>query len=106
MADLTEEDLVYLRTQIGSGLNGSDAQDRFDRLGNTRLVVKEILEQRLADLLAQPATFNVAGEYSQSTAENIKALQQQLENLGSAGTDGFSGISTLRVVTPVASRWR
>lgn len=99
MALLTEAQLTYLHDQLGDDADETEMQDRFDRLGDVTLVVTEMLQRRLANLLASPSSFSVSGEYSQNTSDNIKALQAQLAGVGS--TSGT--LSTVRVVKPTAS---
>src|SRR5687767_9623527 len=76
---LGTEDLIWVRRKIGTGTpTDDDLDDVYDRVGSREEVVKEVLETRLADLLANPAQFSVSGEYSQNTGANIAALQKAL----------------------------
>jgi hypothetical protein len=103
MAALTVVDLAYLHAQLGTDADEDDLQERYDRLGTTAGVVREVLQQRLADLLVTPAQFAVPGEYTQGTGENIKALQAQLAELG--GVDGTASLE-VRVLPPPPRRLR
>lgn len=97
MAALTEDQLALARVELGTELNEDDLQERYDRLGNDLpLAIVEVLRQRLADLLAAPASFSTP-DYSQTTTENIKALVAQIAELNSAGS---GGLSVVRVVQP------
>lgn len=99
MADLTDEQLILLRRQVGGSPSDDDLQEAFDRLGDLAEVAREVLQIRLANLRAAPATFAVPGEYSQSTAENLRALEAQLAGLAQVG-DLAAGAGQVRVVCP------
>ncbi len=94
---LEYEDLQWVRNQIGDATPPTDAtlDARYDALGDRTAVVKEVIDRRLANLLSDPASFSVSGEYSQSTEANIRALQAKLEDLG-----GSSGESSVRMIGP------
>jgi hypothetical protein len=98
---LSTDQLVDIRRQIGDTVPPSDADLNaiYDRTGDVDELVREVLERRLATLLASPAQFSVAGEYSQSTAANIEALRKQLGDLP-------GGLTSVRVVEAPAPRPR
>lgn len=83
---LTLEQSAYFRSQLGTTIDEPDLESRLSRLGDEESVAREVLDQRLADLLAKPAQFAVPGEYSENRGENIKALQSKLAGLGGTGT--------------------
>lgn len=95
MATLTDDQLVYLHDHLGADADETDAQDRYDRLGDLDAVIVEMLKRRISDLSNTPAQFSVSGEYSQNTSENLKALQTKL-------ADFKGGLSTVRIVKPAA----
>lgn len=82
---LTPTDLRYTRRRLGSLPADADLDTLYDTLvleGKTspvEWVILETLETRLADLIRNPATFSVSGEYSQSTAANIEALKAEIK---------------------------
>lgn len=94
---LSPEDLIWVRNQIGDAIPPTDADldTRYDVLADRAEVAREVLDRRLANLLATPATFAVSGEYSQSTESNIKTTEAKLAALG--GSTGSAGV---RIVTP------
>lgn len=77
---LSGDDLRYLRRKVGSSPDDATLQTTYDAYvgqGKTYPLEWTILdtwEVRYADLLANPATFAVSGEYSQSTGDNIDAI--------------------------------
>lgn len=89
---LEPEDLVWVRNQIGDTTPPTDADlhGRYDIVGDRVLVVKEVLDRRLANLLSDPASFSVPGEYSQDVRDNIAALKAKLSELG--GSSGVGGV--------------
>jgi hypothetical protein len=82
---LSGGDLRYLRRKVGSLPDDAALQTIYDAYEADAAdqplewVVLDVLEGRLADLIRNPATFAVAGEYSQSTAANIAALEDQIK---------------------------
>lgn len=97
MALLTEVDLAYLRSEIGTAVDEDDVQDRYDRLGSVRAVAAEVVRQRLADLLTGPGSFAVSGVYSESNDAVIRALQ---------ATSARLELAAERDVTPAATLHR
>lgn len=97
---LSTAETQYLRTKVGSGVDPAVLQEAYDRLLDLDAVAREILEIRRADLLAQPDSFTVVGEYSQSTAKQLEGIDSVLASLG-----GISdlGSGSVRVVDPAAS---
>lgn len=93
---LTAAELIELRAVIGKGTPPTDADlnTKFDRLGSVTLVAREVLSERLADLLTKPTSFSIPGEYSESRGGQIKALQEQLVALGGGVLSG-TRIATL-----------
>jgi hypothetical protein len=81
--DLTEADLAYLHSELGSDLAGEDDwQDRYDRLGSLVAVADEVVRGRLADLLADGPGISIPGVFTeQGKADFIKALQAQSARL-------------------------
>ena len=88
---LTEDQVQVLRRQVGDRPTTQELQDIYDRTGSLTATAREILEVRLANYQADPASFSVHGEYSQDTGTNIAALQKALAELG----DLDSGDSSL-----------
>ena len=102
-AQLTDEQLAYLRAELGPETTAEEVQARWERLGDPQLVAVEVVRERLAALQAGPATFSLAGVYSQSTAENLRSYREQLARLtGAAGSGGHE--VTRRRVRPVRGR--
>lgn len=96
---LTAQQRAYFRSQLGTTLDEVDLEARLVRLEyDEAAAAREVLDQRLADLLTKPASFSVPGEYSESRAENIKALQEKVKGLG----HGSGG--SIRTVQPTY-RW-
>lgn len=73
-----------MREWIGSTPADSVVQATYDEVGSERATVRRILNTRRADLIANPASFSIPGEYSQSTADNLKYIAALLEQLDDA----------------------
>lgn len=86
---LDPDQLAAVRDEIGTiePPSDSDLDDIHERKGGLVGVVRAVWAQRLADLMAEPATFSVSGEYSQSTGKNIEAIQARLAELSSFPDD-------------------
>ncbi|MEU8682986.1 hypothetical protein [Streptomyces sp. NPDC048611] len=74
----------WLLAQLGTNTNLSDLEARYTRLGKARAVAIEVLTQRKADLIAQPASVNVSSVVGVTYTENIKALERQIALLEAA----------------------
>jgi len=76
---------------------------RFDETGSARTTVEQILRQRRADFVADPASYTIGGKYTQNAASNIIALERDLDRLlmlpDDLGVDPVTG-----EVTPPAMR--
>jgi hypothetical protein len=84
---LTEAQLATLRRRVGNAPDDAGLQAVYDRTESLTETVREILEIRLANLLADPASYSIAGEYSQDTSANIKAIESALAWLGNLDDD-------------------
>lgn len=87
---LAEDELALVRAEIGAAdpPSDSDLDDIHDRRGGLVGVVREIWASRLADFLADPASFSVdSGSYSQNAGKNIEAIQRRLGELSSYPDD-------------------
>lgn len=84
--------LGQIRDWVGSQPDDATVESFYSRLGNgtVETAALSILRQRRADLEANPETFNVQGDYSQSTGKNLDSLNSrigQLEALTGYGGD-------------------
>ncbi|MGQ4393795.1 hypothetical protein ACN6K5_003581 [Streptomyces violaceoruber] len=78
---LTPAVTAWLKGELGSTVDLTDLETRYQRLGTARAVALEVLRERLADLRSQPATLTVTGVVGLGTGENIKAYERQIEAL-------------------------
>lgn len=83
------DQLALVRDEIGFTEPPStpDLDDIYDRKGGLVGVVRVVWSQRLADLFANPASFSISGEYSQSTGDNMKYIQARLAELSGVADD-------------------
>jgi len=75
--------LAWLRSQLGTATDMADLELRYTRLGTVRAVAIEVLYERKAALIAQPASVNVSSVVSVTFTENIKAIERQIAILES-----------------------
>lgn len=71
----------WLQSQLGTSTDLADLTARYERLASARAVALEVLRERLAELLTQPATVTVSGVVGIGTAENIKAYERKIAAL-------------------------
>lgn len=87
---LSDDDLKVVRSRVGNAALEEDLHERYDRLGSVEDVIRETLSARLANLLDQPASFTVPGDYGQDVGANISALEKSLR-----GETGLAGPSVV-----------
>lgn len=104
----TDDELVTVRSWVPWD-PPTDAQldAAHDRLGRSMWrVIEEQLRTRLSTLVGSPATFAVAGEYSQSTGENIRQLREDLATVRQyivaeeAGEENPTSIAGAQLIRP------
>jgi hypothetical protein len=81
VVDLTDEELAYIRSEVGATPDDDDLQERYERLGSVTDVIVEVLRGRRAAFVNAPASVNVPGEIAVNTSANITALDRQLDRL-------------------------
>lgn len=74
---------AWLLAQLGTNTPTADLETRYNRLGSARAVALEVLYERKAALLQQPASVNVSSVVGVTFTENIKALERQIALLES-----------------------
>lgn len=99
---LTVAQLAYLRSEIGTTEPPDDGELEvaYARLGTVEAVAAEVIRGRLADLLAEPASFTVEG-YSENNAANIAALTKQSQRLDAAVSLAAGGSFSRSTLTRV-----
>jgi hypothetical protein len=97
MAALTVNQIAEIRDEVGDNPPDADLQGVYDRVGTLGGTIYSVLARRLANLRANPASFMVVGEYSQSTAANIKALEDQLAKWAEFAPNQGSSLGILRL---------
>jgi len=75
---LTAPVQAWLLSQLGTATPVADLDTRYTRLGTARAVALEVLYERKAALIQQPASVNVSSVVSVAFTENIKALERQI----------------------------
>lgn len=80
---MDEATRAWLLAQLGTATPTADLDTRYLRLATGRAVAIEVLYERKAALLAQPASVSVSGVVSVVFSENIKALERQISILES-----------------------
>ena len=101
MADLTADELAYARTKLGTSMDAADLQARYNRLDSLPNAIGEVLDQRVADMLASPLSFAVPGEYSENREGNIRQLAALADQVRT--DDPTTGLSTVRVSNPIVN---
>lgn len=67
------QDLMWVRAKVGDDPDDATLDDIFDTegIGSRELCALWVLENRLANFLSSPATFNIEGVYSESSSANL-----------------------------------
>ena len=104
---MTEAELLTIRDEVGTVPTDTEIGDIYDRLGSVGGTIYALLSRQLAELLNNPASFNVSGEYSQDVRANIEALQKKIQAYAAfaPGAEGV-GLSQVNLVEPARRRRR
>lgn len=78
-----------------------DVAARIGRLGSPQLAALQILRTQLADLLADPASIDAQGDWSQDTKANIDAYEKRIVQLEEATGQGTVTVTGLTTYTPL-----
>ncbi|GEM_PF-6771034 len=96
-----------IREWVGSQPTADLIEEAFTRTGTVEAAALSILRARRADLVnaeLNPETFNVQGDYSQSTRVNIAALDADIARLEKLTGTGPDTIRVGQLVRPTNSR--
>jgi hypothetical protein len=104
MADLTDEELAFLRAKVGDKPADDQLQEIFDREGSKEKAALWILENRLANYLSRPGSQNIPGQYSDSVEANIRALQGSLKGLTSVVDEADPNEGSVMFTAPIPPR--
>lgn len=102
---MTEAELLTIRDEVGEAPADQEIEDIYGRVGSVGGAIYALLSRQLSELLNNPASFNVSGEYSQDVRANIEALQRKLQAYA-AFAPGVDGVGQVRIVEPVRRRRR
>lgn len=94
MADLTDAQLAYIRSEVGSDTPSEDELNEvYARLGTPEEVVAELLRTRLADMIADSGSLTIPGAIALGgpSSEAIKALAARVDRAESAATAADTG---------------
>ncbi|MFC4512207.1 hypothetical protein [Streptomyces ehimensis] len=70
--------MSWLLAQLGPDTDTTDLQTRYLRLRSARAVALEILNERLAKLLAEPLKVSVNGVVTVDQTTNVSALERRI----------------------------
>lgn len=106
---ITDDAIAVIRSWVGSTWDEDDISDRFDRLGSYDATVLEILNQQMADLELQPASFSVPG-LSISNGQNMVSLGETIKRFRASSTgldtDTIKAVRFVPSVRPDHNRCR
>ena len=95
--------LAEIRVWTGSTPDDTELAARYQRLGTVEATALEVLRERLAQMLAEPARYSIDGDASWSYEKNIEALRESVSSLASAVATANGTGSTLTVGRMVRS---
>lgn len=96
--------LAQIRDLVGSQPDDDSIEATYlrDDMGTVNLAALSILRRRRSDMELAPETFNVQGDYSQSTGKNLDALNKRIAELEALCGVGSSTLSTGQLVRGVS----
>lgn len=75
---MNSEVLRWLTAQIGPDSDPADLGQRYERLRSARAVAQEVLQERIAALLAEPLRVSINGIATIDQTSNVAALERRL----------------------------
>ncbi|PCG85457.1 hypothetical protein CIB93_13970 [Streptomyces sp. WZ.A104] len=76
--------LRWLLAQLGPDTDPADLTQRYERLGSARDVALEVLNERIASLVAEPLKVTVNGVATIDHTANVAALERRYTQVASA----------------------
>lgn len=101
---ITAADLAAVRAWVGTAIDDADVDAVWVVQLNVELTALQLLRQRRADFVADPAQFAVQGDYSQNVADNLRALDAQIGQLERLTGTGASVVTTGVLSKPTGAR--
>lgn len=99
--------LDAIREWVGSTPDDNTVESTYQRtgVGTVARAALAILRKRRADLLAQPAEWDLDGDYGQKTGKNLDELNAQIAALEAiTGAAGAGTMTTSQLVRPDRTR--
>ncbi|MFE2149082.1 hypothetical protein ACFXAO_03475 [Streptomyces lavendulae] len=75
---MTSEVLRWLMAQLGPDSDPADLEQRYERLHSARAVAQEVLQERIAALLAEPLRVSINGIATIDQTSNLAAFERRL----------------------------
>ncbi|MFD8023677.1 hypothetical protein ACFV6G_25045 [Streptomyces lavendulae] len=75
---MNSEVLRWLMAQLGPDSDPADLGQRYERLRSARAVAQEVLQERIAALLAEPLRVSINGIATIDQTNNVAALERRL----------------------------
>jgi hypothetical protein len=101
---IAADDLAIVRSWCGTAAGTSastyteaDLTARMDRLADAHAVALEVLRQMRADLLADPASLTLTGDYAHDVAANLAGLDHNITQLERLVGDAAGTVSVSRL---------
>lgn len=95
---MTTDQKFDARRWVGNSPSDATLDDNYDRLGDVRAVIREILETRRAEFMRQPASFAIAGAYSQTNGGKVADLNTLLSALDGSNVDGTDDVQRTKLL--------
>ncbi|MEV6678608.1 hypothetical protein AB0N09_17365 [Streptomyces erythrochromogenes] len=105
---MNSEVLRWLMAQLGPDTDPADLEQRYERLHSARAVAQEVLQERIAALLAEPLRVSINGIATIDQTSNVAALERRLAQVaGQAGPDDAEEVALVAVTSfPLVARAR
>ncbi|WP_158692762.1 hypothetical protein [Streptomyces roseochromogenus] len=76
--------LRWLQAQLGPDVDTTDLTSRYERLGSARAVALEVVQERIAVLVAEPLKVTVNGVVTIDNSANVAALERRAAHINAA----------------------
>lgn len=81
MVDLNENQVAWLRDEVGDTPSTDELNVMFERIGAVRDVAIAVWRRRRTNMLKSPLSTSLSGVASVNYAENVKALERRIAAL-------------------------
>jgi len=87
---LSSDQLKVVRSWVGTEPTDDDLNERYNRLADVDLVIRETLDSQMSELLEQPDRITTPDGTTIAITTNLQILQQRIKDFRNRGS-GYNG---------------